>query len=196
MKLTAIIKLAVCSFLLLSCSSNDNKATAQESTSAKVTLTEYADYQCPACAYFHPIVDSLKEAYGDDLAVEYRYFPLNSHQYGALSARAAQAAKNQGKFLEMHNMLFENQQQWSSAGNPEATFAGYARTIGLDVEQFREELNASETQQVVMEEKQQGVQRGVSSTPTFYINGEKLQQNPPSFNDFKALIDVYMNETN
>lgn len=196
MKFTAIIKLAVCSFLLLSCGSNENKATAQQNTSAKVTLTEYADYQCPACAYFHPIVDSLKKAYGEDLAVEYRYFPLNSHQYGALSARAAQAAKNQGKFLEMHNMLFENQQQWSSTGNPEATFAGYARTLGLDVEQFREELNSSETQQVVMEEKQQGVQRGVSSTPTFYINGEKLQQNPPSFNDFKALIDVYMNETN
>lgn len=196
MKFTVIIKLAICSFLLLSCGSNENKATAQESTSAKVTLTEYADYQCPACAYFHPIVDSLKKAYGDDLAVEYRYFPLNSHQYGALSARAAQAAKNQGKFMEMHSMLFENQQQWSSAGNPEATFAGYARTLGLDVEQFRDELNASETQQVVMEEKQQGVQKGVSSTPTFYINGEKLQQNPPSFNDFKALIDVYMNETN
>lgn len=195
MKCSAMIKLVLVSFLLMSCGSKENEATAQENTSAKIILTEYSDYQCPACAYFHPIVDSLKANYGDELKVEYKDFPLNSHQFAALAARAAEAAKNQDKFLQMHNKLFENQQQWSS-GNAEARFIGYAKDIGLDIEQFKADLNAAETQKAVMEEKQEGIQMGVNSTPTFYINGEKVQQNPPTFEDFKALIDVYMKEEN
>ncbi|HKL17508.1 MAG TPA: thioredoxin domain-containing protein, partial [Halalkalibaculum sp.] len=106
-----------------------------------------------------------------------------------------EAAKNQGKFLEMHNMLFENQQQWAS-GSAQARILGYAKEIGLDLDKFKEDLNAAETQKAVMEEKQEGVQMGVDSTPTFFINGEKLQQNPPSYQDFKTLIDVYMKESN
>lgn len=190
-----MIKLVLVSFLLMSCGSKENEATAQENTSAKIILTEYSDYQCPACAYFHPIVDSLKANYGDELKVEYKDFPLNSHQFAALAARAAEAAKNQDKFLQMHKKLFENQQQWSS-GNAEARFIGYAKDIGLDIEQFKADLNAAETQKAVMEEKQEGIQLGVNSTPTFFINGEKVQQNPPTFEDFKALIDVYMKEEN
>lgn len=198
MKFTAIGKLALISVFLLSCGSKQNEATAQKnaSTPAKVTLTEYSDYQCPACAYFHPIVDSLKEVYGNQLNVEYKFFPLNSHQYAALAARAAEAAKSQGKFLEMHNMLFEKQQQWSSSGNPEAAFVRYARDLGLDVAQFRDELNAAETQKAVMEEKQEGENSGVNSTPTFFINGEKLERLPRTYQDFKAIIDSYMQETN
>lgn len=196
MNFTSLFKLALLSIFVISCGSNQNDASAQENTtSAKLTLTEYSDYQCPACAYFHPIVDSLKQTYGNDLQVVYKDFPLNSHQYAALAARAAEAAKNQGKFLEMHNMLFENQQQWAS-GDAQSRIIGYAKQIGLDMNRFEEDLNAAETQQAVMEEKQEGVQLGVDSTPTFFINGEKLQQNPPSFQDFKALIDVYMKDTN
>lgn len=196
MKVSLLFKMALLSILLISCGTKQNDATAQESTTgAKLVLTEYSDYQCPACAYFHPIVDSLKQTYGDDLEVQYKYFPLNSHQYAALAARAAEAARNQGKFLEMHNLLFQNQQQWSN-GNAAARMIGYARQLNLDVEQFREDLNAAETQRTVMEEKQEGIQMGVNSTPTFYINGEKIQQNPPSFQDFKALIDAYMKDMN
>ncbi len=195
MNFSSLFKVALLSLLVIGCSSKENEATAQESSEpAKLTLTEYSDYQCPACAYFHPIVDSLKKTYGNDLEVVYKDFPLNSHQFAALAARAAEAAKNQGKFLEMHNKLFENQQQWSS-GDAESRFVGYAKDIGLDIEQFKQDLNAAETQKAVMEEKQEGVQMGVDSTPTFFINGEKLQQNPPSYEDFKALIDVYMKES-
>jgi protein-disulfide isomerase len=196
MNFTSLIKVAALSILVISCGSKQNEANAQESNEpAKLTLTEYSDYQCPACAYFHPIVDSLKKTYGNDLKVVYKDFPLNSHQFAALAARAAEAAKKQGKFLEMHNMLFENQQQWSS-GNAEARFIGYAKELNLDIEQFKDELNAAETQKAVMEEKQEGIQMGVNSTPTFYINGEKIQQNPSSYDGFKALIDVYMKEVN
>ncbi len=196
MKFTVFVKLAILSLFLISCGSKQNEATAQQQTSstAKVTIVEYSDYQCPACAYYHPIVDSLKQEFGDDLSVEYKYFPLNSHQYAALAARAAEAARNQGKFLEMHNMLFENQQQWSSSNNPISSIINYARELDLDMDKFRQELNAAETQQIVMEEKQEGIQRGVNSTPTFYINGEKLEQNPNTYNGFKSIIEGYMND--
>jgi len=196
MKFTVFVKLAILSLFLISCGSQQNEATAQQQTSstAKVTIVEYSDYQCPACAYYHPIVDSLKQEFGDDLSVEYKYFPLNSHQYAALAARAAEAARNQGKFLEMHNLLFENQQQWSSSNNPISSIINYARELDLDMDKFRQELNAAETQQIVMEEKQEGIQMGVNSTPTFYINGEKLEQNPNTYNGFKSIIEGYMND--
>jgi len=196
MKFTVFVKLAILSLFLISCGSKQNEATAQQQTSstAKVTIVEYSDYQCPACAYYHPIVDSLKQEFGDDLSVEYKYFPLNSHQYAALAARAAEAARNQGKFLEMHNLLFENQQQWSSSNNPISSIINYARELDLDMDKFRQELNAAETQQIVMEEKQEGIQMGVNSTPTFYINGKKLEQNPNTYNGFKSIIEGYMND--
>lgn len=198
MKFTIYVKLAILSLFLLSCSSGQNEATAQqtEQSTAKVTITEYSDYQCPACAYYHPIVDSLKQEFGEDLKVEYKYFPLNSHQYAALAARAAEAAKAQGKFLEMHSMLFENQRQWSSSNNPISTIISFARTLELDMEKFSDQLNAAETQRTVMEEREEGRQLGVSSTPTFFINGEKIEQNPQTYSGFKKLVESYMNQTN
>lgn len=159
---------------------------------AEVVLAEYSDFQCPACAYFFPMVEKLKEEYGDRLAVDYNYFPLNSHQYAALAARAAEAAKNQGQFDAMHDLLFENQKSWSNSGNPQSVFLGYAEELGLDMQQFREDLNAAETQKAVMEQKQEGINRGVNSTPTFYVNGEEIQQLPRTYDQFKAIIEKYM----
>lgn len=187
------IKLVMLSALLVFAGVLVQKASAQ-SSAAKVILTEYSDYQCPACAYFHPIVKRLKTTFGEKLNVEYKFFPLNSHQYGALSARAAQAAGNQGKFLEMHNLLFENQDRWSSSGNPQAIFVSYAKKLGLNVEQFKEDLNAAETQRTVMEEKEEGVEMGVDSTPTFFINGQKIEENPATYSAFKELIESFMKE--
>lgn len=94
--------------------------------------------------------------------------------------------------MEMHNLLFENQRSWSSSGNPQSLFIGYAEQIGLDLDQFRNDLNASETQQTVMEEKQEGQQNGVNSTPSFMINGDMIDQNPRSYAEFKELISSYL----
>jgi len=159
-----------------------------------ITMTEYSDYQCPACAYFYPIVKKLKDKYGSQLKMNYKFFPLNSHRYSALAARAAQAAKNQGKFLEMHNLLFENQKQWSESPNPGPTFVNYARELNLDIEQFRDELNARETQETVMKQKKEGRQAGVNATPTFIIEGEMLSSLPESFSEFDRIVQQYLNE--
>ena len=170
---------------------------AQDNTNSEaptITITEYSDYQCPACAYFHPIVKKLKDKYGDQIKMNYKHYPLNSHRFAALAARAAQAAKNQGKFLAMHNKLFENQKQWSNTGNPAATFVNYARDLNLDIEQFKNELNAAETQKAVMQEKKEGRQQGVNATPTFFIEGEKVSQLPRTFEEFDQLVQQYLNE--
>lgn len=172
-------------------SGDGNEADANENQ-AEVVLAEYSDFQCPACAYFYPMVEKLKEEYGDRLAVEYNYFPLNSHQYAALAARAAEAAKNQGQFDAMHDLLFENQKSWSNSANPQSVFIGYAKDLDLDMQQFRDDLNAAETQKAVMEQKQEGINLGVNSTPTFFVNGDKIQQLPRTYEQFKGIIEEHL----
>lgn len=171
-------------------------ATAQNSADQEtsITIVEYSDYQCPACGYFHPIVKKIKEKYGDQVQLELKFFPLNSHRYAALAARAAQAAKNQGKFREMHNLLYENQKRWSQSGNPAPTFVNYARQLELDIEQFKNELNSRETQRAVMQEKKEGQQQGVRATPTFIIEGEQIESLPKNFNEFDQLVQQYLNQ--
>lgn len=173
-----------------------SQATAQNSSDeeAAVTIIEYSDYQCPACAYYHPFVKKIKEKFGDQVKLDLRFFPLNSHQFAALAARAAQSAKNQGKFREMHNLLYENQQRWSQSGNPTPIFVNFARDLNLDIEQFKSDLNAAETQKTVMQEKQEGVNKGVNSTPTFFIDGEQLQRLPRTYADFEKIVQRYLNE--
>lgn len=181
---------------LVGCQNDKTDLHAQTTDDGKapLVLVEYADFQCPTCATFYSIVQKLKDHYGDKLVVKFRYFPLNSHRYSMLAARAAQAAKNQGKFEAMEHLLFTNQQEWASSSNPQSIFIGYAKQIGLDTEQFKEELNAAETQKTVMEQKKEGVSRGVRATPTFFINGEKMTSLPRNYRQFKALLDLYLEE--
>lgn len=173
-----------------------DQAHAQDGAEAEspITIVEYSDYQCPACGYYHPIVEKLKEKYGDRIQIELKYFPLNSHQYAALAARAAEAAKNQGKFKEMHNLLFENQKRWSNTGSPTSNFVNFAREIGLDIDEFKNDLNASETQKVVMEQREEGRSAGVNATPTFFIEGEKVDPLPRNFQEFDQLLKQYVNQ--
>lgn len=165
-----------------------------DGSQAQIVLVEYSDFQCPTCATFYPIVQKLKDHYGDKLVVKYRYFPLNSHRYSMLAARAAESARNQGKFHEMERLLFTNQNKWSGSSNPKAIFIDYAEQIGLNMEQFKADLNAAETQRTVMEQKKEGIAKGVRGTPSFFINGEKMIGLPRNYAEFKALLDIYLEE--
>lgn len=168
---------------------------AQESSNdGTLTITEYADYQCPACGYYHGFVKKLQKELGDKIEIKKRFFPLSNHRYGALTARAAQAAKNQGKFDEMHNLLFENQEEWSKSGNAQQYLFKYARQLNLDMEQFKEDLNAGETQRTVMEQKQEGIDRGVRATPTFFIEGEQIERLPRTYKQFKSIIQDHLDK--
>jgi len=161
-----------------------NKGFAQTEA---VEIVKYSDYQCPACAYYHDFTEKIKEELGEQVKLTYKNFPLNSHPYAMVAARAAESARKQGKHHKMHNLLFENQKIWTR-GNPEQYFIGYAREIGLMVEQFRADINSAEMQKKVLADKEEGINRGVNATPTFFINGKKVEQTPAKYKDFKALV--------
>lgn len=162
-------------------------AQEAEATEAKITIVKYSDYQCPACKYFVPIEEQLIEEYGDDITIITKHFPLNMHQYAQLASRAVEAARAQGKYHEMHHAIFDGQEQWAR-GNAQAMFIGYAKDLDLDVEQFRQDMNSAEMQRIIMEDKREGLNLNVNSTPTFIVNGTMLERNPRTFENFKNVI--------
>jgi len=162
--------------------------------SARVTLVEYSDFQCPACAAYHPIVSQLISEFEGKLLFAYRFFPLSqTHKNAMISAQAAMAAHKQGKFREMHDMLFVNQNSWANENNAEEIFIGYAREIGLDIEKFKTDLNSDGTKKFIQDQYSQGVSIGVNSTPTFFVNGQKILT-PGTYADFKKLIENEINK--
>ena len=159
---------------------------------AKVTLVEYSDFQCPACKAYEDIIKQLRESYsGEDLRIVYRHFPLRSiHPNADLAAQAAEAAGEEGKFWEMKDLLFKNQAEWSQEKDPKGLFGAYAKSIGLDVAEFDEDLlPEDDSKERVEKDYQSGVALGVNSTPTFILNGVVLK-NPQNLDEFKKLIDA------
>ena len=144
---------------------------------AVVTLTEYSDFQCPACAGFQPVLSGMLEQYGDQLRFEYKHFPLPAriHPYAFQASVAAEAAGQQGKFFEFHDMLFENQEAWSKASVPTSFFVQYASDLGLDVDLFKTHLGSSVLKERVQADFAEGEKLGVTGTPTFYLNGQKME---------------------
>lgn len=156
---------------------------------ATVVLKEYSDFQCPACASFTPVLKEIMDTYGDKVRFEYHHFPLISiHKNAEAAARAAEAAGVQGKFWEMHDILFARQQEWAASLSPRNSFIAYAEEIGLDVPTFERHLNVAAIKDAVQEDMREGRALAITGTPTFYLNGEKMQIT--TFDDFKAQIEV------
>lgn len=144
---------------------------------AKVILMEYSDFQCPACLGAYPNVKSITEAYKDQVAFVYRYFPLTTiHPNGLASAAVAEAAGIQGKFWQMHDLLFEGQKSWENlkAEQRGAAFEAYASQLGLNVDQFKTDLASKKVADRISYDRAIGGKLGVNSTPTFYLNGQKV----------------------
>lgn len=160
------------------------------SNQSGVVLIEYGDFQCPACRQYYPVVKQLKETYKDRVVFQFRNFPLvQIHRNAFVASRAAEAADKQGKFWEMHDLLYENQQTWSEASNPNSYFENYAKQLGLDVTKFKQDLASEETNDKINADIQAGQDIGANSTPTFVLNGKKIEKNPGSVEDFNKLID-------
>lgn len=156
---------------------------------AKVIITEYSDFQCPACASYYEIVKMAHKEFGNKLAIVYRHFPLRQiHANADMSALSAEAAGNQGKFWEMHDMIFENQKKWEGDKNAKEIFIKYAEDLGLISEQFKKDLDSKELKEKVEADYQSGVKAGVNHTPTFFVNGKEIQ-NPRSYEEFKNIIN-------
>ena len=158
--------------------------------SAPVALVEYSDFQCPACAFYAPLVKDLAEEFGNGLKIVYRHFPLNQiHKNADLAARAAEAAGQQGKFWEMHDLIFDNQKQWSEIRKTEAEkiFAGFAEKLGLDAEKFIFDVQSKKVEKAVAEDLASGLASRIQGTPTFFLNNKKIQ-NPRNYDELRSII--------
>lgn len=157
---------------------------------AKVTIIEFSDFQCPFCArYTLETFPQIKQAYVDTgkIKVAFKNFPLSNHAYAEISAEASECANDQGKFWEYKKTLFENQQALSASD-----LKKYAKDLGIDEEQFNNCLDSKKYSEEVAQDLQDGIASGVTGTPTFFINGEKLVGALP-FSEFQKVIEEKLN---
>lgn len=163
--------------------------------SAETVLIEYADFQCPACADYSVYTKRLSEDFGDDLKIVFRNLPLVTIHNNALSAaQAAGAAGAQGKFWEMHDVLFERQSEWEGERDAKSKFNGYVQELGLDLEQFENDFESDVVKDKINKDLVLANQMRLSSTPSFTLNGVIIKT-PRDYDDFKSLIEESIRET-
>ena len=141
---------------------------------AKVHIEEFGDFQCPPCAMFHPILEKLEKEFPKDLRVTFRHFPLPNHQHALRAASATEAAGLQGKFWEMHALIYEHQQDWKDKFDVRPAFEGYAEQIGLDIARFNRDLGSPQVQQRILQDRKRAESLGVGGTPTVFLNGREV----------------------
>ena len=169
---------------------------AHGNAAAKVTLIEYGDFECPACGAYEPLVEQLYKAYGSKVLFVFRNFPLYQiHPFAMIAAQAAEAAGLQGKYWEMHDLLYAKQGEWTADTtlSPDAViskyFNGYAQSLGLNVTQFDTDINSAGAKAKVQADLALGNTAQVNHTPTFFVNGTQIP-NPNSYADFQADLDA------
>lgn len=147
----------------------------------KAVLIEYSDFQCPYCALVdQTIIAPVLEKKLSGLTVVFKHLPLKSiHPNAVISAVASEAAHIQGKFFEYKELLYENQDEWSYLSDPKPTFIAYAKAIGLDENKFINDLNSSALQEKIENAYTFGIENGLNSTPSLFLNGEKISVRTP-----------------
>jgi protein-disulfide isomerase len=150
---------------------------------AKVTIVEFSDFQCPYCSRVYPTLQRLRQEYGDDVRIVFKHMPLSIHSKAPGAHAAAEAAKLQGKFWPMHDELFAGQRLLS-----DAQYEAWALEIGIDVEQFKRDAASEAVKQRVQSDLAEAEKLGVTGTPAFFINGRFLNGAVP-YEQFAAIID-------
>ena len=153
---------------------------ARGKAGAPVTIEEFGDFQCPPCSVMASLLKQLEEEQGSRLQMIFHHFPLAIHAHARAAALVAEAADEQGRFWEMHDLLYKEQALWAKAPEVDPLFEGYARTIGLDVERFKKDLVKPEVAARVDADQKLGTSRGVISTPTLFLN--KVALKPDALN--------------
>jgi protein-disulfide isomerase len=150
---------------------------------AAVTIVEWSDFQCPFCNRVSPTLVQIREEYGDRVRFVFKHMPLSIHPQAAGAHAAAEAAHRQGRFWDMHDRLFENQRDLRVE-----TLAGYAIEMGLDMDQYKSDVEGEEVAKRISDDLAQAQKLGVTGTPSFFINGRFLSGAQP-FANFKRYID-------
>jgi protein-disulfide isomerase len=162
---------------------NTKGSPAMGPEDAPVTLVEFSDFQCPFCSRVTPTMDQIKKEYGEQVRIVFKHLPLRIHNKAPAAHAAAEAAHKQGKFWEMHDLIFANQREMA----PEK-YEEWAAEIGLDVEQFKTDAASNDVKKRVDGDAQEASTLGVTGTPGFFVNGRFLSGARP-FDSFKTMID-------
>ena len=180
-------------------SSDSNEATppgpekVKSPTGKFVTVDEYGDYQCPPCGLLYPELKKIEAEYGSNVHFIFHHFPLTKiHKNALAAAHAAEAARRQDHFLEMHDRLYLNQKAWADAADARPIFAGYARDLGLDVLRFRRDMDSAEIEGRITADSQRAATLGITSTPTILIEGRQLRPEATTPEGIRRGIDVML----
>ena len=161
---------------------------------APVTLEEFGDFQCPPCGKFSEFVEELLKEYNSRLRLVFRNFPLSGHEHAREAALAAEAAGLQGKFWEMHDTLYREQETWTKAPNVRELFESYAGTIGLNVDQFKKDVDGDKARERVDSDRALADFLGVKATPTLFINNRPVEPKDKNPEGVRAAIKAALNE--
>jgi protein-disulfide isomerase len=161
---------------------------------AAVTLEEFGDFQCPPCGGLEGPLQQIERDYASSLRVIFRNFPFPNHEHAYAAAYAAEAAGLQGRFWEMHDLLYREQAVWAKTNDVQSLFNSYAGMIGLDLEHFKKDAGGEEVKAKVESDRKRGEALGVKNTPTIFINNQSVP--PASLNraDLRAAIDAAVKE--
>jgi protein-disulfide isomerase len=160
-----------------------------QATDEKAVLVEFLDFECEACLAAYPLVEDLSEEYGENLTVVSRYFPLPGHPNSETAAAAVEAAAQQGKFKDMHALMYEKQTEWSHTNEDRSpVFREYAQSLGLDMAAYDATIEDPATMERINKDKNDGLALNVEGTPTFFLEGRKIQ--PSTEEEFRSLIET------
>jgi protein-disulfide isomerase len=179
-----------------SVSAKDDKQSAhiRGNPDAPVTLEEFGDFQCPPCGQFAGFVEELRREYDSRLRVVFRNFPLPAHEHAREAAQAAEAAGLQSKFWEMYDTLYREQSLWSNASNARELFESYAGTLGLDVDQFKKDMDGDKVRERIDSDHALADFLGVKVTPTLFINNRAIDPKDKNPEGVRAAINAALEE--
>jgi len=161
---------------------------------APVTLEEFGDFQCPPCGSFAGFTEELLKEYDSRLRIVFRNFPLAPHEHAREAALAAEAAGLQGHFWEMHDVLYREQAVWTKTPNPRELFESYAGTIGLNLDEFKKDMDGEKARERVDSDQARGLALGIKLTPTLFINNHPVDPKDKTPEGVRAAINAALEQ--
>jgi protein-disulfide isomerase len=158
-----------------------------------VTVEEYGDYQCPPCGLLHPEIKKIQYEYGNRVNFVFRNLPLTKiHKNALVAAQAAEAARVQNRFWQMHDRIYESQNEWKDQENPRQTFIEFAQGLGLDINRFARDMEGAEVQRRLAEDQQHADSLEVVGTPTIFVDGRQLKPEVTTAEGIRKGINIML----
>ncbi len=163
--------------------------------SSPVVLDEYGDYQCPPCGQLYPDLKQIEKEYGNQVQIVFHHFPLMKiHKNALVAAHAAEAARNQNKFWEMHDLLYRNQKDWSELDDPRPVLVSYAKQLGLNLDAFNRDLESNLIDQKISADIQRGAAQGVQGTPTVFLDSHLVKYESTNLEGLRRGINILLEQ--